>query len=137
MPKSKNDQKVLDLQNKVDAKRNALAKAQRFSPITNCTLVFEGERYNLNTLDVQTCTLLAVRMNTYLMSAKNLKIEDPVIISGYKLSDWSKDLMSKLAHLKREAEKQKLKAMEAKLKVLLSEDTRTELALDEIEGELT
>lgn len=137
MPKSTNDKKVLSLQKKVEEKKAALAKAQRFSPITNCSLAFEGERYNLNTLDVRGCTIMAVRINSMLMSAKDLKIEEPVVISGYSLDDWKKDLMAKLAHLQREVEKKKLQKMQESLKVLLSEDTRTELAIGDLEKQLS
>ncbi len=133
---NKNDQKILDLQKKVDEKKAALAKTQRFSPVTNCTLAFEGERFNLNTLDVDGCTLLLVRMNTYLMSAKDLGIETPVVISGYSLENWVKDLKAKLAYLQREAEKRKLQQTEKKLEALLSTEVKTELAIDEIANSL-
>lgn len=136
MPKSKNDQKILNLQKKVDEKKKALAKAQRFAPVTNCSLAFEGDRYNLNTLDVGACMILLIRLHVYQMSAKDLKIEEPVVVSNYTLSDWEKDLKAKLAHFQREVEKRKFKTMEAKLATLLSEDTQTELALDDIEKAL-
>jgi len=136
MPKSKNDQKILSLQKKIDQKKEALSKAQRFSPKTNCTLEFEGERYNLNTQNAQSCMILAIRINVYRMSAKDLGITDPVIISGYSLDDWTTDLMAKLAHLQRRDESRNLRDMEDRLQTLLSEDTQTEIAIGDIEKEL-
>jgi len=136
MSKSKNDQKILDLQKKVGEKKEALGKAQRFAPITNCSLLFEGERYNLNALDVYECMILLIRIHAYQMSYQHLKsrfpVGDKVMVSGFSLDDWEKDLMAKLTYLQRESEKKQLKQMEDKLKVLLSEDTKTELALDDI-----
>ena len=60
-----------------------------------------------------------------------------MIVSGYSLDNWADDLMAKLAHMKRKDESQKLKVMEKKLKTLLSEDTQTEIAIGDIEKELS
>ena len=134
--KSENDQRVLKLQSQIKTKKTEFRKAQKFQPVTNCSINFEGERYNINTLDLSGCNLLLVRLNCYQISEKDLKLSDPVLMSGYTLSEWITDLKSKSAHLGRKKEETKLKVMESKLKQLLSEDTRTELELEDIEKEL-
>jgi hypothetical protein len=135
-PKNENDQKILKLQKQVEEKRAALVKAQKFSPITNCSIQFDGERFNINALDIDSCTLLTVKVNALKMSSKDLAIEDSVKISGYSIDEWLTDLKAKLAFLNRKKEEDKLKKMESKLKELLSNDTKIEMELENLEKEL-
>ena len=70
------------------------------------------------------------------MSAEQLEVLDECNISGYNVSDWITDIKSKLEIVSYKAEENKLKVMETKLHELLSNEKKTELAIDEIEGML-
>lgn len=68
------------------------------------------------------------------MSAKELDLLNTYNISGYNVADWITDLQSKLSFISRKDEEAKLKAMEATLDKLLSDDKKVELEIDEIES---
>lgn len=129
---SKNDDRIIELKKKIEAKKNALAEQRfRFVPETNCVLELDGLTYNLNVCTEDTLTLLMIKLNTYVMSAKDLDIPSP-IISGYEIDLWISDIKHKLAANANKQEETNLKKMEAKLDKLLSEDKKTELEIDEI-----
>jgi hypothetical protein len=73
-----------------------------------------------------------VKVNLYSMSAKDLKLDEDYIISGYKPDEWITDMKAKLDILSKKDEERKLKAMEEKLDKLLSDEKKTELELNEI-----
>lgn len=104
---------------------------------TNCNIEIEGKRHNLHILDEDMLIYLLVRLNTYVISAKDLNISiDTIKINGFKLQDWIDDIKIKLELCAFKKEEKKLSDMKEQLNVLLSEDKRTELALDNIEAEL-
>lgn len=129
---SKNDDRIIELKQQIEAKKNALAEQRfRFVPETNCVLELDGLTYNLNVCTEDTLTLLMIKLNTYVMSAKDLDIPSP-IISGYEIDLWISDIKNKLAANANKREETNLKKMEAKLDKLLSDDKKTELEIDEI-----
>lgn len=127
----KNDDRIMLLKQKVDSKRNVLkGKSDRFTPITNCLLVFDKVTYNLH---VDASQLLLLRLNSLVMSAQDLGIDPKeCIISGFSLIDWIEDIKSFLAIQQYRKEKSDLAKLEKQLDSLLSEDKRTELELDSI-----
>lgn len=127
-----NDQRILEMKKQIEEKKLQLGKAQKFVPITNCSIEFDGVRYNLNVLNRELLIGLLVKINTHVMSAKDLGILDDYNISSFHVLDWVKDIHSKLALLNRKEEENKLKVMEDKLDRLLSEEKKTELEIDEI-----
>lgn len=131
---NKNDEKILELKNKIKEKKNKLNKINKFTPITNCSLELDEERYNINVLNKGVIIHLLVKLNSYKNSAKELEVLDDYIIGGYKIEDWIDDLKSKLDILSVKDEERKLKVMEDKLNKLLSDDKKVELELNEIEN---
>lgn len=129
---SKNDDRIIELKKQIETKKNILAEQRfRFVPETNCILELDGLTYNLNVCTEDTLTLLMVKLNTYVMSAKDLDIPSP-IISGYEIDLWISDIKHKLAANANKREETNLKKMETKLDKLLSDDKKTELEIDEI-----
>jgi hypothetical protein len=128
-----NDQRILELKKQIEIKKEKLKQSERFSPITNLSIEFEGERYNLNVLQKQDLTTILIRLNAYLLSTKNLGIED-YSISGYSLNNWITDIKAKIDILSRKDEERNLKALEDKLSKMLSDDKKIELELNEIES---
>ena len=91
---SKNDERVLQLKEIIDKKKLELKGAKKFTPLTNCILDLEDQKYNLNVLRLNDLQLLLVRLNMYLMSAKDLKIN--LEISGYNIAEWITDIKCKI-----------------------------------------
>ena len=126
---NKNDERVLQLKKLIETKKAELF-IQKFVPITNCILDMEDKKYNLNVLQEKELEFLMVKLNAYAMSADNLKID--LVISGYGVNEWLADISGKLAIITDKKKRDKLKALEAKLDKMLSDEKKTELELDEI-----
>lgn len=126
---SKNDERVLQLKKLIETKKSELS-TQRFVPMTNCVLDMEDKKYNLNVLQEKELEFLMVKLNAYSMSADNLKID--LVISGYGVNEWLADISGKLAIITDKKKRDELKALEAKLDKMLSDEKKTELELDEI-----
>jgi hypothetical protein len=131
MDTNANDKKILELKSVIESKKSKLKKIN-FTPTTNCSLELDGPRYNIHTLTAEALTLLLVKLNSYALSMKNLKI-DTLNISGYSINDWMTDIKLKLDILSQKEEENKLRALESKLAALLSNDKKTELELGNIE----
>lgn len=129
---SKNDDRIIELKKQIEVKKNALSEQRfRFVPETNCILELDDITYNLNVCTEDNLTLLMIKLNTYVMSVKDLGIPSP-ILSGYSIDLWISDIKNKLAANAIKREETNLKKMETKLDRLLSEDKKTELEIDEI-----
>jgi hypothetical protein len=131
-----NDKKIMELKQQIAEKKVKLEGISRFVPITNCSLELDGQRYNINTLQKDQLIQLMIKVNLYSMSAKNLKLDEDYIISGYKPEEWITDMKAKLNVISKKDEERKLKAMEEKLDRLLSDEKKTELELNDIEAML-
>ena len=131
MERLNNDEKIIVLKKKIEEKRASIDKAKKFSPKTNCSLLLNNERYNINTLDKDGVIALLVRVNALRLSADDLCIE--CMLSGYLVTEWIDDLKTKLDIINIKEEESKLKAMESKLDTLLSNDKKVEMEIGEIE----
>lgn len=129
-----NDEKIIKLKQQIEEKRNKLGNLKRFTPITNCILELDGVTTNIQILSKEKLALLLVKLNLYKMSIENLNMSfDKIMISGYDIRDWMSDVLAKINVISYKEEEQKLKTMESKLVELLSNEKKTELAIDEIE----
>ena len=127
---SKNDERVLQLKKVIEDKKAELKSVKRFIPLTNCVLDLEGQKYNLNVLQLENLRLLLVKLNMYLISAKDLGIN--LEIAGYNIEEWITDIKSKIKIFEYKKKESELKVLEAKLDKMLSDEKKTELELDEI-----
>lgn len=127
---SKNDERVLQLKRVIEEKKSELKSISRFSPMTNCIISLDGCNYNLNVAHADDLTFLLVKLNAYLISAKDLDID--LSICGYTVDEWITDIKSRLNILARKSEETELKTLESKLDKMLSSEKKTELELDEI-----
>lgn len=130
---NKNDETIIKLKSQIIKKKEKLGKISRFSPVTNLSLELEERRFNLNVLNKEGLEKLAIKVNAYNNSAKELGLEG-VLYGGYVLSDWLEDINSKLSILTRKEEEKELLKLEEKLSKMLSDGKRIELELEEIEG---
>lgn len=129
-----NDSKIMLLKAQIEEKKKKLESISKFIPITNCSIEFEGERYNIHTLQKEQLVTLMIKLNIHRLSGVDLGILDDYIISGYKVEEWIADIKAKLDVVSRKDEERKLKALENKLDQLLSEDKKVELEINEIES---
>ena len=127
---SKNDERVLQLKEIIEKKKLELKNTKKFTPLTNCVIDLEGKKYNLNVLQLNDLQILLVRLNMYLISAKDLRIN--LEISGYNIAEWITDIKCKIEIFEYKKKETELKALEAKLDEMLSDEKKTELELDEI-----
>lgn len=133
MSNETNDQRILQLKKQIEEKKEQVGKSTRFTPLTNCSLELEGERYNINVLSREQLISLMIRLNMYKISASDLGIiMADVEFSGYDVLNWIADIKAKIEILSRKDEERNLKAMEEKLVKLLSDGKKVELELDEI-----
>jgi hypothetical protein len=134
MSNTTNDERILELKKQIQAKKEKLGKTKRFAPVTNCSLELNGQRTNIQTLMSKDLVAIMVSLNSLLLSAKDLGVEDEYEINGYKVQEWMDDVKARLDILSRKKEEQALKLMEGKLLKLLSERKKVELEIDEIES---
>ena len=127
----KNDERIMQLKQQVEKKRNELAEHNsRFTPITNCLLILDKVTYNLH---VDSSEMLLIKLNMIAISAKDLGIDtSKLIISGFNLNDWITDVKNNLEVQKYKKEKNDLNTLEKNLNALLSEDKQTELEIDKL-----
>ena len=130
-----NDDKIMLLKSQIaEKKKKGLKTKKKFSPLTNCSIEIDGVRLNLQVLNKENLIHLLVKLNSYLLSAVDLGLEDEYNFSGYSIDQWITDIKLKLDILKYEEEDRKLKELERKLHVLLSSEKQVELAINEIES---
>lgn len=127
---TKNDERVLQLKEIIDKKKLELKGAKKFTSMTNCVLDLEGQKYNLNVLQLNDLQMLLVRLNMYLISAKDLGIN--LEMSGYNITEWITDIKCKIEIFEYKKKEAELRALEDKLDKMLSDEKKTELELDEI-----
>jgi len=129
-----NDDKIMLLKSQIADKKKGLKTKKKFSPLTNCSIELDGVRLNLQVLNREGLTHLLVKLNSYLLSAVDLGLDEEYVISGYVIDQWITDIKLKLEILKYEEEDRKLKVLENKLHVLLSNEKQVSLAIEEIES---
>lgn len=133
---SKTDTTIMNLKKQIEEKMEDLQKKKfRFAPETNCVLPFETHSYNINVLKEDELKLLLIKLNMYVMSANDLKMESPEF-GGYSVDLWMEDIKNKLALIAIKKEEADLKAKAEKLSKMLSTDKKTELAIQEIADSL-
>ena len=129
-----NDEKIMQLKSQIGEKKKNLKTKKRFTPLTNCSIEIDGVRLNLQVLNKENLIHLLVKLNSYLLSAVDLGLEDEYNFSGYSIDQWITDIKLKLDILKYEEEDRKLKELERKLENMLSLEKQVELAINEIES---
>jgi hypothetical protein len=139
---SKNDDTIKELLKTVEAQKASLGKKERASWRTNG--VFKspnGPGINLNTVQKPSvlvdclATLLGFELSVA-EANKRLGTDEPLSWDGYSVEDWEEDFKTRLRIIEYDKKKKALDATEKKLGTLMSEDARTESALDDIKSSL-
>ena len=133
---SRNDDKILDLKAQIEKKKREIGIVRNFNPSTNCILNIDNVNYNIHTFSKSQIIHMLVKLNSMMMSAKDLGLEDQLEFNGYNISLWIEDLMKLLNITNIRQEQVKLMQMEKRLTEMLSDNKKIELELDEIMKEL-
>lgn len=127
-----NDERILKLKEEIRIKTEELSKNKvKFTPQTNCILLYNDSTLNLNVLDKKTLIKVLVELHSLELSATDLGINlDDYIIGGYSISNWTNDIKNKIEVVKYNDKKKELQSLEKQLDGLLSEGKQTELKID-------
>ena len=148
--KINNDERISQLLQAIEKKKKELGQRPRVSYITNGNLNIVNDIVNINTLTsvnaiaVYVAELLS-RQHFLQEAEKLLGVKLDSFLTAYDsyngvkahsatIDDCLHDLKLRFEVLNWEARNKQLKAMEANLKKLVSEDTRTAMEIDEIES---
>lgn len=136
---SKNDAKIKELLEKVEEQKANLGVKPRGSWITNGIFKYDDKNYfNLNTVQnfqglVDALAFLLEKNLLQETAAKRLEIEQPAFIwNGYSLEDWEADFKKRIEIVNWQKRKELLDKTKKKLHALISEETKTEMELDDI-----
>lgn len=134
-----NDKRIQALMSKIEKQKNNLGKRPRVSLNTNGIFKYDDRyHFNINTVSnpttlVEALSFLLEKKVRMTEAAKILDVDDfKVDWQGYPISDWEHDFKLRVKVLQWEKEQKKLKTLQNKLDGLISEDAKTQMALDEI-----
>lgn len=137
---AKNDKRIKDLLSQVESQQKDLGKKPRSTWNTNAVFKFlGGEYFNLNATAntermVAALAFLLGQDDCKKEATKRLGMEAPIYTwGGYTIKEWEEDFKTRIASIAYDAKKKKLDATKSKLKSLVSEEARTDMALDDIE----
>ncbi len=137
---AKNDERIKELIKITEAKKAALGTKPKAAWKTNgiFKVAMVEKHLNLNTVNnVETLVDALAALLIYRTSIQEAEKILGLQLSerqhdGYPLSDWVADFKLRISMIKYDEEKKKIEALETQLKSLISEDCKTEMALDEI-----
>lgn len=144
MTKPDLDKKVLKLMANVEERRKRVGALKKPSWKTSCSLGLPGhDRINLHvckdlSLLVYAYGILRSMRVDFVAAARemDLAIDLDTKWQSYSIDEWMSDIKQRCRIIQIKAEQKKLTDMETKLKGLVSEDQRREMALDKLEKEL-
>lgn len=136
---NKNDGLIKELMLKVEEQKKALGNKARITWLTNG--IFKGTTtFNINTVTEPTVlaealSILICKEEYFITACNVLNIKNPKFkYEGYFVEEWLEDFKTRIAMLEYNAKKKVLDETQAKLSALVSEEARTEMALDEIKN---
>ena len=128
---TKNDKTILELKEKIEIKKATLKEIEGFTPKTTCIFDFNG-KHNIHTFNMEECVFWRALFTSMLKANESYGDSNELILNGFTMEDWNKDVCSKLRVLSIESQKKELAQMEAKLDKLLSADKKAEMELASI-----
>lgn len=144
---STNDQFILDVISKIEAKKELISKYKRSSYNTNMSLSMpDGVTYNLHTINstallISIIASLEAMQDQYYKAADKYKSRLGERIPEFKyhnnpVSLWIDDILTKIEDLNHQATKAQLSDLEKKLSQLMSHELKTKTELDKIKDNL-
>lgn len=133
---TQNDEVILGLKKEIEEKKKLLNKESKFNPITNCSILLDGSRYNIHALNKEGILLLIAKLKSLETALKAVMPEEKLVIEGYGVEDWLTDLRAKFEILNVSNEKTRLQKLEQKLHTLLSIDKKVELEIEDLKNQI-
>lgn len=135
------DKKVQELFDVVQAKKAAIAKAEKPNWKTNCVFKFDTDSNKIVNLHTVSDTALLVGAYEFLLNkqglrkqaAEDLGVEDTFEWMGFTVEDWKDDFKTRITKINLVNEKAKLDLLEKKLSALVSPEMKAAMELAEIE----
>lgn len=130
----KYDSKILDLKTAVNEKIDKLSQI-RFTPFTDCKFTLDGKEINIHTLTEEQCFYYIGILNASIQGFYHFVSSftpDVTIPNESPYADTVKDIYLKYRYMLAKKELAQLKKTIPTLTNRLSEDTKTELELEEI-----
>lgn len=135
-----NDERILQLRETIAKRREELKKGgvTRFVPITDCSIptsLVGNESVNINTLGKPELVTLGAVLVAVSNGYKEFGVGDNVFpLHGrcFTLADYLTDVSNRIRYLETLDARRELDAAEKKLSALLSDNKKTELAIDDI-----
>ncbi len=135
----KNDERIKKLLNKIGEQKKTLGKKPKVSLITNGLFKYGNQdHFNINVVTdpyifVNALAWMRQRFKSHIDAANRLKIEPYFKVGGYTVDNWEEDFKTRLEIINYNKRKKLLDETKKKLNSLVSEETRTEMTLDDIE----
>lgn len=143
---TKQDEKIQKLFEKVQAKKDEIAKAEKPCWLTNCSFAYDENsahgRINLHTVSdvdkiVKAMAFLISKSENHGKAAKMLGIKTKDFTwMGYPVEAWTEDFKTRIIKIQLTEKKKELEAMEKTLDKLISPERRAEMELEAIEKAL-
>ncbi|QEG04295.1 hypothetical protein [Bacillus phage BC-T25] len=137
----KNDARILELKKLIEEKREKLgdpgdfSSVTKFAPETNCMFIWNNEKKNIRVLREDELPLFISLFHSLIVSAEAQDLPlASVKMNGNPVQGLLKDCKTRYTMLIKSEELRDLQRAEHKLNQLLSEDKKTELELDDLEG---
>jgi hypothetical protein len=135
-----NDVTIKALMAKIEEKRATLGVKPKVAWKTNALFKYDDNKhFNLNTINdisilVDALAFLYAQMGGMQKACETLGVKSSFTMEwkGFALADWEADFKAKAAGIVWEEESKKLRALEDKLRALVSEEARTEMELEDI-----
>jgi len=130
-----NDERILELQEKIALKREELGEEPQINLVTDDSIrMGDGSRIDLQIAPKATLISLLIDLNSRRLSANDLGI--PYQIGEYLVEDWMLDIQAALKHLEYKQEYKRLESFEHQLEILLSEEKKKERKIEVIASQV-
>lgn len=138
------DKLVLDLLNKVDAKRKQIGAAERPQWITTCAFRYDTNSnaiINIQTVKeisdlVEIFAFLENKKTSIENAAKQLGVTVPSKHLGFSIEEWQSDIKCRINGLQIKAKRDELASLEARVNALVSPEQRREIELQKLVAEI-
>ena len=137
---AKNDERIKKFIAAVEKKKKALGKKPRSTWNTNAVFKYPDGEYhvNLNTIGkasglVAPLAYLLEKSRSSTEAAERLGVPVPEFThDGYTIEQWEEDFKTRIVNIEYDAKKKEFEAAKKELNSLISEDGRTDIALDKL-----
>jgi hypothetical protein len=143
MSKQDNDKVIKELMAKVETQKSALGTRKRYVLNTNGIFKYDASNYfNINTISdpmnfVKALAFLFSQESHFTEACDRLGVNETTWKwYDFTIADWEADFKARLEQIEYDEKKKKLDATKQKLSTLVSEETRTEMELENLKKSL-